>query len=154
MTLAAGDSVTIPNGAHDIAATTLGQVQATLATLTAQLLLQQNTPISLVNPFDNGYMGLVLLGNAFFDVTDVNVNSLFFGPGVQGSGGAIPVSTKVGDFNKDGIPDLFIKVRTQDTGIGCADTAATLSGQIFFQGLGFLPFHSTVGFGINSSGCP
>ncbi len=143
------EQATIPNGDHDIAANDLTEVQTTLMTLTAQLLLQQNTPVVTINPFDNGALTLILLGNTSFHIQDVNLTSLSFGPN-----GALPVSTKFADVNKDGNLDLLIKFRQPDTGIGCDDTVATLSGQIFFQGFGFLPFHATVGFGINSSSCP
>lgn len=148
VTLAPNDIVVIPNGAHDIAATTFGQVQATLNTLTAQLLVQQNTPVVTINPFDNGFLGLLLVCNPQFPCEDVVPTSLSFGPN-----GAAAVSTKLSDSDKDGDLDLFIKVRQPDTGIGCDDTAATLSGTILFNGVPY-PFHATAGFGINSSSCP
>ncbi len=155
VTLAAGDQVTIPNGDHDFAGNSQNEVQASLNTLTAQLLLQQNNQNSnvvTINPFDSGYLTVILVCNESFACKDVDPNSLSFGPN-----GAFPVSTKLGDFNKDGIDDLFIKVRQPDTGITCSDTAATLSGNVTIT-VGSntypLPFHSTIGFAISSSGCP
>jgi hypothetical protein len=60
-----------------------------------------------------------------FDASTVDQASLKFGPGQaspQGKGQLV-------DVNGDGLPDLLLHFRTQDSGIQCGDTSVSITGQ-------------------------
>jgi hypothetical protein len=79
-----------------------------------------------VNLYSRGVIPVAIIGNETFDVTDVEVASLAFGP----SGAPIAhASGHLQDVNYDGFMDLVVHFRTQDTGIGCGDDSATLTGE-------------------------
>jgi photosystem II stability/assembly factor-like uncharacterized protein len=87
-----------------------------------------------VNPRSNGVIPMALLGSEDFDIHDVDVTTLTFGPA-----GATPkhdltdewsYSEHVEDVNLDGFMDLVTHYPTRDTGIGCGDTEAALSGEL------------------------
>jgi hypothetical protein len=80
-----------------------------------------------VNPFSRGVVPVALLGSAEFDVAGVDRSTLAFGPD-----GAAPAHKKGGhqkDVNGDGLKDLLLHFRTQETGIAFGDTEACLSGE-------------------------
>jgi hypothetical protein len=89
-----------------------------------------------VNPYSRGVIPVAILGSETFDVTDVDAATLAFGPG--GAPIAHP-SGHLQDLNHDGVIDLVLHFRIQDTGIACADGAATLTGETT-EGL---PFQGT-----------
>jgi hypothetical protein len=79
-----------------------------------------------VNPYSRGVIPVAIFGSETFDVTDVDVATLAFGP----SGAPIAhASGHLQDVNYDGFMDLVVHFRTQDTGIGCVDDLATLTGK-------------------------
>jgi hypothetical protein len=70
---------------------------------------------------------VAILGGESFDVADVDVTTLKFGPE-----DAEPAHSHPGhlqDVNLDGFADLVTHYRTRDTGIACGDETATLSGE-------------------------
>jgi hypothetical protein len=77
-----------------------------------------------INPRSRGVIPVALLGSVEFDVTDVDVMTLRFGPDEA----APRHRPHLQDTNFDGQMDLVIHFRTQETGIHCADVEATLSG--------------------------
>ena len=180
--LSPNDSVTIPNGDHGIAGgdfnpdseTPTGGadlVQTTLDLLSAQTRILQNTPVVKINPDDQGTLQLILFGNENFDVQNIDVGSLEFGPD-----GAGVIAFEIRDTNgpswkKDGELDLALKINMPETGIAPCDTTATLTGTYFAQNietlalqaglspaeataLATLEFHSTVGFASVVPGSP
>jgi hypothetical protein len=187
VTIAAGDKVTIPNGDHTIAAGSQADVDTILDSLSAQVLLQQNTPSTTINPFDNGYLTVYLICNEHFRCEYVDTRTLTFGPGearpvstslkdVAGYNDSIePIVTDNGDgtfdidfhpgevLAKDGIKDLVLKFRMQQTGITCESTGATLTGEANFPadplanppfpGLN-LDFHATASVAAAPQQCP
>jgi hypothetical protein len=80
-----------------------------------------------INPNSKGVIPVAILGSASFDVTDVDVTTLAFGPS-----GATPAHMAGGhleDVNNDGFTDLVSHYLTQDTGIASGNTEACLTGQ-------------------------
>ena len=59
-----------------------------------------------------------------FDASNVDVNTVQFGPDA-----ARPVHYALADVDGDTDWDLMLQFKTQDTGIVCGDTEATLTGK-------------------------
>ncbi len=80
-----------------------------------------------INPFAKGVIPVAILGSETFDVRDVDVSKLAFGP--AGAEPAHGVGGHLGDVNDDGLTDLLSHYRTQETGIAKGDSEACLTGQ-------------------------
>ena len=85
-----------------------------------------------INPNSKGLIAVAILGSDTFDVADVDVTTLEFGPD-----GAKPAhdltdpdvyAEHLQDVNGDDFMDLVSHYRTQETGIEKGDTSATLTG--------------------------
>ena len=83
-----------------------------------------------VNTKSRGVIPVAILGSATFDVTDVDVTTLMFGP--CGSEVALPAhdltDPHLQDVNSDGLTDLVSHYRQKDTGLSLGDTEACLVG--------------------------
>lgn len=77
-----------------------------------------------VNTKSKGVIPVAILGSDDFDVADVDVESLAFGP----DGAAPAHSGHIEDVNDDGIGDLVLHFPIQDTCIASNDTEACLTG--------------------------
>jgi len=78
-----------------------------------------------INPHSRGLIPVAVLGHDFFDVSDIDLTTLAFGPG---HAAIAHLNGHVQDVNFDGIEDLVTHYRTRDTGITCGHGTATLTG--------------------------
>ena len=83
--------------------------------------------LNAINPMSKDVIPVAVLGSVNFDATQVDFSTAEFGPGK-----ASPIhGGHVEDVNNDDIFDMVFHFNTQDTGIACGDTEATLSGETF-----------------------
>ena len=102
-----------------------------------QILRLDIKPGSDPNSFkitNKGVIPVAILGTDTFDVLDVDVTTLAFGP----DGAAlIHQNAHLEDVNDDGLTDLISHYSTADTGIASGDTEACLTGETL-DGIPFL----------------
>jgi len=102
--------------------------------LRVEIDIKPNSDPNSINPKSMGLVPVAILGSAFFDVTDVDVTTLAFGPD-----GALPVHDPVGhyeDVNGDGFIDLVSHYRQKETGLAVGNTEGCITGET----LGGTPF--------------
>ena len=79
-----------------------------------------------VSPSSKGKLKVAILTTDDFDASTVDAGSVQFGPSE-----AEPLWYRLDDVDYDGDLDLVLKFNTQETGIACGDTEATLTGETF-----------------------
>jgi hypothetical protein len=81
-----------------------------------------------INPKSRGIIPVAILTTPSFEATTVDPMSVAFGPdGATESHG----KGHIEDADNDGDMDMVLHFKTQDTGIQCGDTEASLTGQTF-----------------------
>jgi N-acetylneuraminic acid mutarotase len=81
-----------------------------------------------INPRAKGVIPVAILTTDTFDATAVDPTTVRFGPnGTE----AAPVQSALEDVDGDGDTDMILHFKTQDTGIVCGDTSASLTGETF-----------------------
>lgn len=85
-----------------------------------------------INPNSMGIIPVAILGAATFDVTQIDVTTLTFGPTaaveVHDLTDPATYADHLQDVNLDGFTDLMLHYRQKDTGLGPSDTEACING--------------------------
>jgi hypothetical protein len=118
---AAPDVVTANGASHDVT------VLLNVCDAAPEIDIKPGDDQNPVNPFARGVIPVAILGSDTFDVLDVDVTTLAFGPA-----GAAPSHHTGGDtvdVNDDGLSDLLSHYRIPETGIAQGDTRACATGE-------------------------
>ncbi|MBW1845167.1 MAG: hypothetical protein JRJ05_12555 [Deltaproteobacteria bacterium] len=93
-----------------------------------------------INALSRGSIRVAILGSSSFDVEDVDVTTLEFGPnGIEPKHELTAPEAflhHMRDVDRDGYPDLMMHYRIQDVGFSIEDTEVCLSGRLV-DGTGF-----------------
>ena len=103
------------------------EVSQVPAPLSVTIDIKPGSDPNSVNPRSKGVIPVAVLGSGEFYAPLVDFLTVEFGPGK-----ASPVHDgHVEDVNGDGFDDMVFHFKTQDTGIVCGDTDASLTGSTF-----------------------
>jgi hypothetical protein len=93
-------------------------------TLTVQIDIRHGDNTNPINLNSKSVIPVAVLSSSTFDAAKVDPASVKFGPNEAPS-----VSSSRDDVNGDGLLDLVLHFRTQQTGLQSSDTQACLAGQ-------------------------
>ena len=111
-------------------------VTAVQATASVRVTIKPGGDPNSINPASRGVIPVAILGSADYDVAEVDVTTLRFGPvgsTTPRENGAAPMHRDGGhmeDVNDDGFMDLVSHYRTDETGIAFGDTEACVTGEL------------------------
>jgi hypothetical protein len=91
--------------------------------------IKPNSDRNSIRPSSKGPTPVAVFGSDTFDVAEIDVTTLAFGPA-----GAPPKEKpgpRVVDVDRDGFDDLLLRFRTHDAGIAVGETMACLTGETF-----------------------
>jgi hypothetical protein len=90
------------------------------------IVIRPGSGLAPIAPQSRGAVPVALLSTDEFDATQVDLQSVRFG---AKDSEAAPVRATEEDVDGDGLMDLLLFFETQETGISCGDTFATLTGR-------------------------
>jgi hypothetical protein len=86
-----------------------------------------------IHPSGRGNLPMAILGSATFDVLDVDVTTLAFGPDIAAPSHDLTKSgafeDHLRDVNDDGLTDLISHYRIEQSGVSQDDTEACIAGE-------------------------
>ena len=100
-----------------------------IGTQEVEIDIKPGSELNRINLLSRGVTSVAVLGSENFDVGDVDVTTLAFGPDHAPAARARTVGRHGKDVNADGFPDLIARFRTDESGIAFGDTEACLSGE-------------------------
>jgi len=105
-----------------------GQPEGWIAVLplSIEIDVRPGSPVSVIAPVGRGVIPVAILGSDAFDVADVDVTTLSFGP--ERASPTFERRRGPVDLNHDGLADLVFHFRTAESGIASGDAEACLSG--------------------------
>jgi len=99
-----------------------------VSVITVAIDIKPGSDPNSINPRNRGVIPVAILTTDTFDATTVDPTTVRFG--VTGTEAA-PVQTALEDVDGDGDTDMILHFNTQETGIVCGDTSASLTGETF-----------------------
>jgi hypothetical protein len=104
------------------------------AVIPVNIDIRPRNAINTINMKSQGVIPVAILGSETFDVRDIDVATIVFGPSnarpVDDLTDPIMYADHLQDVNKDGYTDLIVHFRTQETGLTNIDTTAELHAAI------------------------
>jgi hypothetical protein len=104
------------------------EIQYQFDVLSISIDIKPGTFPNSINPKSKGRIAVAILTTDSFDATAVDPTTVLFGAaGVE----VAPVHSATEDVDGDGDIDMILHFLTQDTGITCGNTSASLTGALF-----------------------
>jgi hypothetical protein len=122
----------------------IGAYETQLAISTITIDIKPDSQTNSVNPRSKGVIAVAILTSEDFDALQVDPDTVLFGPA---DAEKAHTQAHVEDVDNDGDMDLQLHFKTQETGIQCVDTEATLTGNTW----GGTPISGTDS--VNTVGC-